>query len=349
LTSQEEQGKMNITIGEKFLMNIKTCIIIVSILLFSPVLIHAESIRGPLVDEIEIEGVGDFKKQIQISPSEMVFLSIGSNERFLKGLRVEIVMSNILKPYADSFAVEIYSQVTPSSPSSEGEYHGKRILFEVLPFLNTIYLEIPLGLEKVNTGYLPPGTYSPSREVEPGHFPLLFTIQPVMKGVPDSVLSKKFYINIEPEVEKKGFLELFVTKPQGFEDQEYEVFIDDEVMEQGKGEFILDSGIHQLKVVSAHFKEETTSFSIESGKTTKVDLLLERSISVLMIDIIEEAVIFIDGERINVLSGEGYHLAAGMHTILIKVGTQTITKKIDIRSGKRYNMSLIFDIEIKEN
>jgi hypothetical protein len=330
-------------------MNAKICFIILYILLFSPVIFHAESIRGPLVDEIQIEGVGDFKKQIQIAPSEMIFLSLGENERFLKGLRCEIVMSNKLKPYADSFAMEIFSQVTPSSPAGEAEYQGKRILFKVLPFLNNIYIEIPLGSEKVNTDYLPPGTYSPSRGVEPAHFPLLFTIQPVMKGVPDSVLSKKFYINIESDVEKKGLLELFVTKPEGFEEQEYEVFIDDELMESGTEEYVLDTGIHLLKVLSVQFKEETASFTIESGKTTKVDLLLEQSISILSIDIIEDAVVFIDGERINVRPGEGLPLAAGMHTVLIKVGTQTITKKIDIKSGKRYNISLIFDIEIKEN
>ena len=330
-------------------MNNKSYIITIYIILFSLLMLHAESIRGPLVAEIRIEGVGDFKKQIEIGPSEMIFLSLGTNARFLKGLHLEIVMSNTLKRYADSFAVEIFSQVTPSTPSEEQEYQGKRILFEVLPFLNNLYIEINLGNQRVNTDYLPPGTYSPPKIVEPGHFPLLFTIQPVMKGVPDSVLSKNFYINIEPDVEKKGILDLSVTKPEGFDDQVYEVIIDDELMEEATVEFILDTGIHQLKVISEQFKEETTSFTIESGKTTKVDLLLEKSISVLTMDIIEEAVVFIDGERINLLSGEEKPLATGTHTILIKVGAQTITKKIDIKSGKRYNLSLIFDIEIKEN
>ncbi|MBN2442002.1 MAG: hypothetical protein JXJ04_11665 [Spirochaetales bacterium] len=328
-------------------MIIKNGIITGCLIFFSLLSLQAETIRGSFVDKIQIEGVSDFRKQIEISPSEILLFSPGVNARFLKGFQLEIVLSHALKQYADSFAVELYSAVVTQDGSEE--YEGRRILFEVLPFLNNIYVQIPIGKQKVNTESLPPGTYSPSKAIEAGQFPLLFTIQPVMKGVPDSILSKSFYINIQPDVEKKGLFDLSLTKPPGFEDAEYEVFIDDELFENGGKEHVFDAGIHSLKVLSEVFKEETTSFTIEPGKTTKVDIILERSISVLIIDIIKEAVIFIDGEKVDTLPGEEKPLTTGLHSILIKVGTQTITKKIDIKSGKRYNISLIFDIEIKEN
>lgn len=324
-------------------------IIFLIVLQGSPhVSLYSDTIRGPLTHEIQIQGEGDFRKQIEMKPSDIVSLNLGTNTRFLKGFQLEIVLSDTLKRYSDSFAVEIYSQVISESVSGS-EHEGKRILFEVLPFLNNLYIYIPIGIQKVNTDYLPPGTFSPTRAVETGHFPLLFTIQPVMKGIPDSILKKNIYINLEPDVEKRGILNLSVTKPPGFEEALYEVFIDDELPENENNEYVLSSGIHSLKVLSDQFKEETASFTIEPGKTTRVDILLESSTSILTMDIIKEASVFIDGERLDLLPGEEKPLAAGIHTIVIKIGTQTITKKIDVKSGKRYNISLIFDIEIKEN
>lgn len=325
-----------------------TVLLIFIFLLFLQVSLTAESIRGPITHEILIQGEGDFKQQIEITPSDIVSIKPGTNTRFLKGFQLEIVLSNALKRYSDSFSAEIYSQVV-SGTVSGSEHEGIRILSEVLPFQNNVYIYVPIGTHKVNTEYLSPGTYSPSRAVDLEHFPLLFTIQPVMKGIPDSILKKDFYIKLEPDVEKKGLLSLSVTKPPGFEEAGYEVWIDDLLPEVESGGYLLSSGIHTLKVLSDQFKEETASFTIESGKTTSVNILLESSVSILTMDIIEEASVFINGERLDLLPGEEKPIATGIYTIVIKIGTQTITKKIDVKSGKRYNISLIFDIEIKEN
>ncbi|MBN2534735.1 MAG: hypothetical protein JXB88_17755 [Spirochaetales bacterium] len=316
-------------------------------LFFIQTSLPAETIRGPVTEKIMILGEGDFKKQIEMKASDIVLLDLGTNVRFLKGFQIEIVLSDTLKRYSDSFSVELYSQAISASGI---EHEGKRILFEVLTFLNNLYVNIPIGNQKIKRESLPPGTFSPAKAVETGHFPLLFTIQPVMKGVPDSVLMKNFYVTLVPDVEKKGILDLSVIKPPGFEETLYKVFIDeDELQKKEDDEYVLNSGIHSLRILSDQFKEETTSFTIESGKTTSVNIQMEISTSVVTMDIIEEASVFIDGERLDLLPGEEKPLATGIHTVVIKIGTQTITKKIDVKSGKRYNISLIFNIEIKEN
>ena len=102
-------------------------------------------------------------------------------------------------------------------------------------------------------------------------------------------------------------------------------------------EYIKDNKNKKIREYS-EIKSELTE--VKSGK---------HSLGSVNLMAIEEAVVFIDGERVDLLPGEEIPFAAGLHTVLIKIGTQTITKKIDVKSGKRYNISLFFDIEIKEN
>jgi hypothetical protein len=311
--------------------------------------VFAETIRGPVVDTIVIEGEAGFKKQIALTASDLVILSLGDNRRFLKGLQLEISLSDILKRYSDCFALEIYHTVTPEPGSGSVEYTGRRVFFEVLPVFNKVYVNIPMGKNNNNTGYLPPDRFVLTSGILEKNFPLLISIQTVMKGVPDSVLEKSFYIGLEPELEKKGVLQLTLKKPAGFEQEGYEVMVDDIVLENIESEYVFDTGIHSLRVRSVSFKEENTSFSIEAGKTTRVELVLQRSKPLLTIDMIEGTSFYLDGEKLNLVSGEEMVINEGTHTVVIKIGNQTITKKIDVLSGKRYNISLIFDIKVKED
>jgi hypothetical protein len=311
--------------------------------------VFAETIRGPVVDTIVIEGEAGFKKHMVLTASDLVFLSLGDNKRFLKGLQLEISLSDILKRYSDCFALEIYHTVTPDPGSGGIEYSGKRIFFKVLPLLNKLYVNIPLTKNSSNTGYLPPDRFVVSSPISEKNFPLLISIQTVMKGIPDSVLEKSFYISMEPELEKKGVLQLSLKKPAGFEEEGYEVMVDDALLEGMEPEYVFETGIHSLKVRSEAFKEENTSFSIEAGRTTRVEIVLQRSKPVLTIDMIEGASFYLDGEKLSLAAGEEMVIDEGAHTMLIKIGEQTITKKIDVMSGKRYNIFLIFDIKVKEN
>ncbi|MBN1698137.1 MAG: hypothetical protein JW881_11535 [Spirochaetales bacterium] len=325
-----------------------TVLTIIWVALFT-VTAFSETIRGPIIDHIVIEGEAGYRKQAEVKAGGLIFVSLGENKRFLKGLQLQINMSDLLKRYSDCFALELYHSISPDPDTGIVEFSGKRVFFNVLPVLNKLYVIIPVGENGGNSGYRQPDKFVLSVPIPFDRFPILISIQPVAKGVPDSVLEKDFYFNIEPELDKKGILELSIKKPAGLESRLYDIYIDDVLLDGTQNSYIFPEGLHSLKVRSETFTEENTSFSIEAGKTTRIEIILKRSKPILIVDAIEGASLFLDGEKLNITSGEEMAIEEGPHTILIKIGSQTITKKIDVISGKRYIISLIFDIIIKEN
>ena len=157
------------------------------IFLFTPHVLMAETIRGPIAWEIILPDEVS-PRQIAVQASQLLLLKTGENTRFLKGVLLEITLSETMKRYADSFAMEVYSGIRKTG---DQEYTGSKILFEVMPFLSKVYLSIPVK-KRENPATGMPGTFTPRTPLSLEDFPVVFSIQPIMKGVPDSVLGKSF-------------------------------------------------------------------------------------------------------------------------------------------------------------
>ena len=56
----------------------------------------------------------------------------------------EVVISEALRRYADSFAVAVYSDLSPAPASGERVYSGRRVLFQVLPLATRVFVRIPI-------------------------------------------------------------------------------------------------------------------------------------------------------------------------------------------------------------
>lgn len=320
-----------------------TCIILA--LLLSPVL-WGEQIRGLIVQEVRVPSDAAFERTVELSLEEAVVLSLEEETPFLEGIRVELLLSNELKKYFDSYALGIYKNVSPRPDASVRFYSGERALFQYLPYLNRIHIQIPL--EKLHTEEpLPVGTYRLENPVTRSDFPLLLTMFPLAKGIPAAIADKKFYFTIKPLLEKKGFVTLVLNFPRGLEGEEVDLFVDDEKISFPVQRQELSSGIHQLQVVSSSFKEVHTSFAVESGKTTVVDLHLEEMISQLTIEAPLGAELYLDGEKLSdpfpIAIGEGTHL------VRAKIADHSVSKKFSVQKGKHYHLSIIFDIIINED
>jgi hypothetical protein len=265
---------------------------------------------------------------------------------FLEGIRVELLLSNELKKYFDSYALGIYKNVSPRPDTSVRFYSGERALFQYLPYLNRIHIQIPLEKLRIEEP-LPVGTYRLENPVMRSDFPLLLTMVPLAKGIPAVVADKKFYFSIKPLLEKKGFVTLVLHFPRGLEGEQVDLFVDDEKISFPVQRQELSSGIHQLQVVSSSFKEVHTSFAVESGKTTVVDLHLEEMISQLTIEAPLGAELYLDGEKLSdpfpIAIGEGTHL------VRAKIADHSVSKKFSVQKGKHYHLSIIFDIIINED
>ncbi len=106
--------------------------------------------------------------------------------------------------------------------------------------------------------------------------------------------------------------------------------------------------MHQLEVVSDAFQKETASFAVGPGQTTRLEIALSPVASFLSVDSVAGAVVYLDGERVELAPGERRQLTEGIHTIRFKLGETNVSRKIEVRKGHNYHVSLALDLVIKE-
>jgi hypothetical protein len=228
-------------------------------------------------------------------------------------------------------------------------FSGKRAFFSVLPFTNKSYVKIPV-IEGQKPGPISPGMLGVSDVIKPSSFPLILTIQPIMKGVPDSIFDRKIFLNTKMDIEKKGLLEVILIKPAGFEKKSASILLDEEEKDSTEFPMELPSGLHKIAVISDVFKPTTMNFALNPGQETTLEVALEPSISTLSIESLEGATVYLDGKKLGLdtTRGASIELTEGSHTIRFKLGNYSISKTFSVMRGKNYSLALLFDIELKE-
>ena len=307
-----------------------------------------DQIRGLVVEEVRIPSDATFERTVALSLEEAAVLALEADTPLVEGIRMELVLSNELKKHFDTFALGIYKNLSPRPDKAVRFYSGERAFFQYLPYLNRIYIHIPI--EHAPGGETPPvGTYRLQSPLKRADFPLLLTMVPLAKGIPATITDKKFYFTIKPLLEKKGFVELTLHFPEGLEGQAAELFVDGVQISRPVQKLELPSGIHQLRVVSSSFKEVNTSFTVESGKTNQVDVVLEETLTQLTIDAPSGTELYLDGEKLADGVTFPIQVSEGNHLVRAKIADHSMSKKFAVQKGKHYHLSIIFDIIINED
>jgi hypothetical protein len=316
--------------------------------LFSPALLAADQIRALVVEILRLPVDPAFEKTVELALEEGLVVELPAESSYLTGVRVELVLSNLLKKHFDSFALAVYSNLEPAPQRAVRFYQGNRALLQYLPFLNRIYLQLPVG-EPASQEQLPVGTYTLQRPLERGDFPILIVMIPLAKGVPDSVSASKFYFSVKPAVRKQGLVEIRLRHPAGTEKEPLKFYIDDQQVDSVDGPLELESGMHQLRVVSVAFREVNLGFAVESGKSTSVEVNLEEVVGQLTIDAPQGAELYLDGEKLPGKVSQTIPVAEGAHLLRVKIADYSVSKKFAVQPGRHYHLSVVFDIIVVED
>jgi hypothetical protein len=311
----------------------------------------AETIRGISTTAVTLEARADLQPTVNLKAEEFAAITLPGGGRFVRAVMAEILISESLRRYADSFAVAIYCEVSPAPAAGEHVYTGRRVLFQVLPPATRAFVRIPVG-----TGARPsdaaslsgPESVWTAAAVPADRFPVLVVIQPIMKGIPDSVLERPFFVTFKPEVLSRGVLDLRVRRPQGFTGEPIRVFLDSQPFDIARIPVELDAGVHQLDILSDAFQKETASFAVSAGQTTSLEIELSPAVSYITVDSASGAVVYLDGERLDLGPGQRRQLTEGIHTIRFKIGDTNLSRRIEVRKGRSYHVALALDLSIKE-
>ena len=156
---------------------------------------------------------------------------------------------------------------------------------------------------------------------------------------------------------KAGSLKVEITLPANSRaadtteraDEIFQLYIDGQKINEPFFMPAIESGIHRLKISSSLFKEINVTFTIEPAQEKVLQFELQESQSFFNITIPRGAEIYLDGVKLSPSQINSPSLSEGSHTVIIKIGDYSISKKINVVAGKNYNLSVIFDIIIEED
>ncbi len=309
-------------------------------------IVHADSIRGRLAGSVIIDG----EESLSFQLDDLIGISLEDGISNLLGIEIELSVPPQVRRYRDSFLLYIYKSLDPAPSESTVSYYGEEVLSSVLPSVSKYYIRIPLTEDAKLTA--PPGTYLADKAMDPVQFPLLITVLPVMKGIPPSVYQSTFGIKTRALYLPRGAIELkLVDKSRGepVDPKIVTVSIDNTPIEYPADQYEVASGIHVVSVASSQYEDSHVRIVVEEGKKHPVEITLENSYSQFQLEAPEMAQVFIDGEKHDFALGSSQKIRPGEHTFTVKLGEYSMSKKIEFLEGKSYNISLFFDIFIKEN
>lgn len=306
--------------------------------------LSAEQIRGKIIHSLKFKQ--DFiPVEADIGLRELTQIKFESDE-YLKGLILQVVSPQAALQFRESFMLTIFSSISPPPNTSRSYYNAKKIFSAPFPTQRKTYVDLPIaGAGSWNKST--PSSAMISGTLASEDFPLIFVIDPVMKGIPSDVSSSKFRVTLTPILKDIGALDIDILN----ETLEGEVYFLVDGMDIGSPDKLhhLHTGVHNLEVKSDRYLDYQQSFGIEQAKTTSLELKLEPALTYIRFDAPEGAVIFFDGEELERVPDKKIETEPGEHVVLMRVGDYSVSKKIDIQGGKTYKVSLFFDILVDDN
>ena len=319
-------------------------------ILFSTVLSHADNIRGPLVNILDAEILSADRKatEFDISPEE-IFAVSPDYSNLPDKISIEIRSSETIKRFRDSFSLYSYTNVSPQPSYDIKSYHGKYSKSVLLPDRTRFFIDLKFSRSKSSDSSMP-GTEVIDLTNLKDSKPLMFTILPVMKGVPDYLLSEKYKIKIKTYWPEQGKINVKVLVPGSNDNnpentEDFSLSIDGNSHSKADN-ILLTSGIHKVTVSKKGYSEHNENITVKTNETRNVEILLKKNNPVVSIYSPDESELYIDGNIQN--SRKISTLEPGEHTVLFKLGNYSLSRTIELEEGKNYVINLLLDIEVKE-
>ncbi len=262
---------------------------------------------------------------------------------FIERIDLTLTIPEELSRYRDSFMVTIYSGLDNTPDKMLKSYTGKKIFSAIIPVSRKMFISIPI-VDKPDSDLIP-GTIK-STLVPPSGFPVLLSVTPVMKGIPTSVLTSIFKLDIMPVLSNKGELNINVVNPSP--ENSYTVIMDEKQLTSER-DIILQAGIHTIQIKSEYFKPVTRSFVIEKGKVSEITITLEPLLPTVFFETPAGTTIYLDGIKLDYRAERGIQIEPGEHVVRIELSDYSLSRKFTIEADKDYKVSLFLDILVQDN
>lgn len=304
--------------------------------------ISAESVRGPMAGTLTVGGPA-----VTLVPEELVAVNLAGSGPFLRGVELRVELPASFQPYRTSFALMIYRDIDPGPADGTRSYAAVRSYMRLLPNRDNLYLRIPTKEDHGLTGdaltaLLP-------APIETSSFPLLATIIPVMKGIPDDAYTLPLRVSLAPLHEEKGSLDLRFVNLSGDPDEILILTIDGKQMDPETSPFILEAGLHRVRVESNRAASDEKTVAVEPGDQIELPWELDYTPPELSVEIPDGVEALLDGV---VLETAGTSVVLnpepGFHVITFQAGDFSVTREFTLLPGGKMAVGLRVDVDLRD-
>lgn len=320
--------------------------IIFSLVFTTNIGLSAESFRVSKVSVASITQDTTSEAYVSLGINEALAIYLPEDQTFIEGLELKFDIPDSVAYWMDSVACSIYSNIKPNPSSTQIDYSGTRAYVSTLPGKLSWVLQIPLK----DDNSIKSNNYTTKVDtvINPTNNAVFIRLQPVMKGIPEETLNSKIPVTIKPILSKKGQLELNITSSDG-NLQPYTVFIDDKIETiPANNKLLLDTGVHNLSVISEAYRNEIRTIRIEMANTTPLSIVMRSIEPTLLITAPEGTTILLDDEKCTTI-GKEFVISEGEHKIKFSIGNYEMIRTITAVKGKTYTANFSLDLQITED
>lgn len=324
---------------------LKTQAIFSFLLLAGMTSLHAESFRVSKVHTITLEQNEKSEGIAKLGINAALAIQLPEDTTFIEGLELKMDIPEAVASWMDSVACSVYANIKPTPSSSQIDYSGTRAFVSTLPGKLSWVLQIPV--KKYNSIKSNKYTTKVDTVIEPQNNIVFMRLQPVMKGVPEETLNAIIPITVKPILSNKGCLNLKLSDGEN-QVQKCTVYIDDIPVDfTDSTKTILDTGVHNISIISEHYRNEVRTVRIDQAKTTDLEVELKSIEPTLLITAPEGTVVTLDETPCTSIGTE-FVITEGEHKIKFSIGDYEIIRSISAIKGKSYTANFSLDLQIQE-
>lgn len=308
-------------------------------------ILSAETFRVSKMHTVEIQQDITSETSALIGINESLAIFLPKDKEFIEGLEIKMDIPEAVAEWMDSVACSVYDNVKPKPSVNQIDYSATRQFVSTLPGRLSWVLQIPFTKENS----LKANKYTTKMDTIPNlsQNMIFIRLQPVMKGIPEETLNSKIKITAKPILLNKGKLELTLNPKNDL--AQCSVFIDDKSVDflQNPQKIILDTGIHNISIISETYRNEVRTVRIDQAKTTELIVEMKSIEPTLIVIAPDGAKVTLDGEDFSTFKTE-VPITEGEHKIAFSIGNYEIAKTINVVKGKTYTANFLVDLEILE-
>ncbi|MDC7234434.1 MAG: hypothetical protein PQJ58_14470, partial [Spirochaetales bacterium] len=262
----------------------------------------------------------------------------------VQGISVSVRASDEMVIYKNSFALYLYKDLDQNFTLENNSYRGTQAFMRFLPFHSDLNVLIPLKRDHTLSPDRSSFLMSDSSQKE--NFPLILSILPITKGIPDAAFNKDIVIEMSPVYMKKGLLKLNILNDRAQEISEgILISIDGKSYDWPDGPYLLNTGLHTLTIRTEDGSEESLTFSLDAGQTLILDHVLQYQLPLLTIEVMKGFSVFLDGRELSQEELDtALEIQPGSHSIRIELGDFRMSRDFTAEMQQRINITMIPEI-----